>query len=399
MDYFIKTKTPIWTGGIEGICDTIHETGIIGSMRWWYEVVLRGLDVFACDPTSAEQRCPNEITIGNQKQNQWCNACDLFGMTGRQRKFKINIIRGNPVYQPKEIGDDERINIKPSNPPRDTGWYLRAGRISSKKGLSFTITSLATPEPTQKVKVLLCLLSKWAGIGARQQHGYGIFEILDENNEPISITNDELNNFINESVNPQGNQPPKRRTNGTALVLPNPNLKNFFFAKIKLTGLKDDWVNKLDGVPINTQQRANFNNWHAKHDSRIFAPAFKNQLRFVAFNGQYDKQKQLFGYINLKNKEDKSGAKINVSHAYVEEGDLEVRVWGEIVQNHSCLCNEMYVALNNIDYWKAATGSETVIPQLIEWREINGSVRCKIDSKACNAPCNKVETFLKCLLT
>jgi len=52
----LKTLTPIWTGGADGKCDRLHETGIIGSLRWWYEVLVRGLGGYACDPTS-DNRC------------------------------------------------------------------------------------------------------------------------------------------------------------------------------------------------------------------------------------------------------------------------------------------------------------------------------------------------------
>ena len=43
MSIKIKTLTPIWTGGVNGECDILHETGIIGSMRWWYEAIVRGM--------------------------------------------------------------------------------------------------------------------------------------------------------------------------------------------------------------------------------------------------------------------------------------------------------------------------------------------------------------------
>ncbi|RLG29077.1 type III-B CRISPR module RAMP protein Cmr1, partial [Methanosarcinales archaeon] len=39
----IRTLTPIWTGDADGKCTEIKETGIIGSMRWWYEAIVRGL--------------------------------------------------------------------------------------------------------------------------------------------------------------------------------------------------------------------------------------------------------------------------------------------------------------------------------------------------------------------
>ena len=36
--YKLTTLTPLWTGGVSGRCDRLHETGIIGSLRW----VVRG---------------------------------------------------------------------------------------------------------------------------------------------------------------------------------------------------------------------------------------------------------------------------------------------------------------------------------------------------------------------
>ncbi len=44
MEVRIQTLTPLWTGGVQaGKVDRIHETGIVGSMRWWYEAIVRGL--------------------------------------------------------------------------------------------------------------------------------------------------------------------------------------------------------------------------------------------------------------------------------------------------------------------------------------------------------------------
>lgn len=396
MQYLLKTKTPIWTGGVEGVCDTIHETGIIGSLRWWYEVILRGLGVFACDPTEADDlgwtRCP----VGDKGNEKHCNACDLFGMTGLQRKFKINIIKGRPVYQP----EDQRIKIKPDNPERHNGWYLGAGRIEKEDddGLGLTITPFSAPESTKDtLEVLLCLLSKWGGIGARQQHGYGIFEIfkiIDKKQQEIFITQEKLNDFIDTLKHPKENEPPKRRTASISMALP--KLNNFFFAKIKLNRLEDNWQNKIDGVPTITNQRKNFDAWHENHTSRIFAPSLKNQLRFAAFTKTND-QRALFGYSD--DNDNKCGAKVNVSHAYDLDGATEVRVWGEIALNRACLCNDLFAALNNPTYWQTATGCEKVNPQIIEWREVAGSAtRCSKRGTVCTTPCTDAESFLECLL-
>lgn len=80
----IKTLTPIWTGGVDRSCDRVHETGILGSLRWWYEAIVRGLGGYACAPT--EHKCDDV---------NHCAACELFGCTGWARKFRFEIREDN----------------------------------------------------------------------------------------------------------------------------------------------------------------------------------------------------------------------------------------------------------------------------------------------------------------
>jgi len=81
MKITLQTLTPLWTGGVDQTCDRLHETGLIGSLRWWYEVLVRGLGGYACDPTG-EDRCPD-------KDGNRCVVCELFGCTGWARKFRL----------------------------------------------------------------------------------------------------------------------------------------------------------------------------------------------------------------------------------------------------------------------------------------------------------------------
>jgi CRISPR-associated protein Cmr1 len=80
----LKTLTPLWTGGVDMRCDRLHETSIIGSIRWWYEALVRGLGGWACDPT-ADSGCPDQ-------RGQRCAACELFGCTGWRRKFNLQVL-------------------------------------------------------------------------------------------------------------------------------------------------------------------------------------------------------------------------------------------------------------------------------------------------------------------
>lgn len=84
----IKTLTPIWTGGINRDMDRLHETGIIGSLRWWYEALVRGLGGYACDPTSDDRCVYNE----REGERSICAACHLFGCTGWARRFRLEIL-------------------------------------------------------------------------------------------------------------------------------------------------------------------------------------------------------------------------------------------------------------------------------------------------------------------
>lgn len=109
----IKTLTPIWTGGIDGKCDRLHETGIIGSLRWWYEALIRGLGGYACDPTDGGCRLDGIEKTDEDPKQKICPVCYLFGCTGWQRKFRFEIRKdekGRPGSRKLgKIIDDEKL--------------------------------------------------------------------------------------------------------------------------------------------------------------------------------------------------------------------------------------------------------------------------------------------------
>ena len=92
----------MWTGDANGECETLKETGIIGSLRWWYEAIVRGLGGYACDPTSSGKcelnygKFSEALNKGKSIQEaldeQICPACQLFGCTGWSKKFKTRIL-------------------------------------------------------------------------------------------------------------------------------------------------------------------------------------------------------------------------------------------------------------------------------------------------------------------
>lgn len=126
----LKTLTPLWTGGVDQTCDRLHETGLIGSLRWWYEALVRGLGGFACDPTS-DDRCPDE-------NGKHCVACELFGCTGWARKFRLRVLDTSKQLIREVISANtefilEFVELRPIQPV-EKSLLVRSVEIAAKYG-------------------------------------------------------------------------------------------------------------------------------------------------------------------------------------------------------------------------------------------------------------------------
>jgi CRISPR-associated protein Cmr1 len=90
----LKALTNIWTGDVECKHGKLKMTGIKGSIRWWYEALLRGLDIYACD---GGKGCKFNAESFQKRKNlnaelqEICPACELFGCTGWSAKFNLRI--------------------------------------------------------------------------------------------------------------------------------------------------------------------------------------------------------------------------------------------------------------------------------------------------------------------
>lgn len=114
-----KAMTPIWTGDAYRKGDRLIPSGLLGSVRWWFEVLVRGMGGSACDPTDPGSRCPD-------KHGNRCVVCELFGCTGWARKLQFKIVdaNGQPV-QASIVKDQEFVfHFTPLRPIRDEEWAL-----------------------------------------------------------------------------------------------------------------------------------------------------------------------------------------------------------------------------------------------------------------------------------
>jgi CRISPR-associated protein Cmr1 len=99
-EYKLKAQTDIWTGDADMQKGRTINTGLLGSIRWWFEVLVRGLGGKACDPTKTE--C---------KDDKHCVVCELFGCTGWARKFRFEVRDKDKKTKTMQIKKDDVFNL------------------------------------------------------------------------------------------------------------------------------------------------------------------------------------------------------------------------------------------------------------------------------------------------
>ncbi len=118
-DWRLKALTGLWTGDAEGKAQRTILTGLLGSIRWWFEVLVRGLSGAACDPSERNNRCPDQ-------QGHHCVVCELFGCAGWGRKFRFEVRDGSGTVMGDQITKNTEFILRftPLRPIRPEEWAL-----------------------------------------------------------------------------------------------------------------------------------------------------------------------------------------------------------------------------------------------------------------------------------
>jgi len=368
----IKIRTPIWTGDIDQKSRLLQPTGIMGSLRWWTEVILRSTgEYYACDPTG-DNKCPHKEKGVDEKY--YCLGCLIFGATGIRRMFKLDISGGESTF------NGDAINIKPKG--RNRGWYLGSGVVGE---IDLKITPLDKDFDEALVLLPLVIASNWGGIGAKTQHGYGVVKI--ENYPKVGF--EEFKNIIKKLISEDRLSRLgiglRQKQNDNTL----PSLNEMFFAKVQFEA-NDEWWNewwkKVNDPKISYTDDLKMKEW-VKHGSVPIAPSIKNWLRYEkgkelwkpdGQNRDKDIENWLFGTIRNK----KMGSKINISSAYkVSDDRWEFRIWGWIPRHSPSgfdrdkFLNKLKQALDGSGsitiHWSELLGKSTKNHKLKVWREYN----------------------------
>lgn len=309
MNITIQTLTPLWTGGIDQTSDRLHETGLLGSLRWWYEALVRGLGGYACDPTehecslsgdnlkAYEQACAEGKLLHQAlSEAKLCVACQLFGATGWRRRFKLQVsAQDRPAWE-----GGRNINVRPYG--RNRGWYLYPGRVGT-----VTLDLMGDEQTLKQLLALFRFLEAWGSLGPRPQLGYGVFRIVGLDRTP---------------------QPAAWASLGDAPLGGLPDLRAFTFLKLRFKPGEDNWWTRVSGLRELRGQRDQWASIEslAANGMVPVMPALKNYLRFGQRWSSVALPHWLFGTLRG---DERARSKVALSWAYrlPDTGEWEIRGW------------------------------------------------------------------------
>lgn len=299
----IDTKTPLWTGGIPaGKVDRLHETGILGSLRWWYEAIVRGLGGEACDSTTgkcqfnAENYKKSLAEDERQRLHEagLCNVCQMFGATGWQRRFRLVVdevsISDASIQDTVEL--KRQVYMDYEGKERTPTWYFRDPTRhhpapNTPKIGSFTLDIQSLEQDFSYIIAgLIQFIADWSALGSRAQMGFGVVEPHGGRINTLA--------FYNHLISIAGSR----------TYTEFPSLRNIFFARIQ----------RKNGGKLSAEE-----NFILKYGLRgLFAGRKNSDLRHF-----------IMGTV----KGERIAAKVKMSRIY--NHNQELRLWGWIPEKTS----------------------------------------------------------------
>lgn len=325
----IRPLTPIWTGDANGKGGSVRETGVLGSLRWWYEALLRGLGHHACDPSKGI--C---VFDKNKRRSSICLACQVFGCTGFSRRFRLSLEGGNGTGQVKEIKLEHPGNTG------HRGWRIPAS-LTSPLSLTF-LPSVPGGIGEFEMGTLfytLRLMERYGALGAKTSLGQGAISVTDWGALVSPPSFDDWKAMLRSRAgepheNPSSVPDLADFVGATITFDPTSTSENRWWDKLPLTDLKSFGINnKSTWVPAAPALRAHVRGW------------LRNSANFSGFNGNLRNERhRLMG--SIRNPVGPKGSDIFVTHLYRSDIQLPwmMRIFGFIPRNG----NEVDQAMRNL---------------------------------------------------
>ena len=331
----IMTRTPIWTGGIDGKADRLHITGIIGSLRWWFEAMVRGVGGHVCGE--------NKPCIYDPEQKPYqglCDVCRVFGATGWARRFKLVVDNEQlehriPTASSPGSSGKRVFSLSNDHPAsRDPKWYLNGNPLSGSFSIRIVSTGLikdgkSTYFDLTLIGSLLQFIADRASLGAKPQMGLGVIT-LSERQSTLPLLR-----YLREVVATHKKNSDARSDDYYDAL---PSLQNLFFAKVE-----------VDKTPITESDTFDLK-YNLRGDFRKKYPG-DDQLRHM-----------LMGDVPTNNRSgnNRIGSKIMMSYPYIDNGSPTIRLWGWVPRSPNSQPSRSEI-LNEISFFLEDTyGEENV---------------------------------------
>jgi CRISPR-associated protein Cmr1 len=343
MQIKFKTLTPIWTGGVCRNSDRLRETGIMGSLRWWYEGIVRAMGGYACDPT--ETTCIVKTNSGDGK-DEICPACKFFGATGWKRRFRLEMsglnslplfFKASPsVYETAGNWLWLMFGEKDSGGKRigkglQKKFIFTSSSLWADNGLlNLFPTGLDSEETKARFAFLLHIVTNYGGLGAKTQNGFGQIQLIHPFGDQIL---EQGRRLILNDVKLKGEK--YKKESGRFF-----NLRQFFCREYELknidkylTGLKEIGEKGSD-FHNNCFVPCSFDIRYKNRQKNPFTGQGRNFGMRPWFRQRWGKSATdlLFGKSEAKSESDRSAGKINVSHIYKNSfgAAWKLKVWGYV---------------------------------------------------------------------
>jgi len=186
-EYTFEALTDLWTGDADGKPGRTITTGLLGSIRWWFEVLVRGLGGGACDPTSSRNRCPDARRKATAAGHH-CVVGVLFGCTGWARKFRFEVLDENGKAKAEQItkGQTFKLRFTPLRPILPQEWAL----------LDLTLRLIAEYGAIGG-KTVLKPSDEPSGVNKPHHRDYGLIQFI-EGATSSPVTEAELRDYVTE---------------------------------------------------------------------------------------------------------------------------------------------------------------------------------------------------------
>jgi CRISPR-associated protein Cmr1 len=312
--------TPLWTGNADKRCDQIRETGLRGSLRWWYEAMLRGSGFYACDPSCGT--CVYEV---NKGLASICLACQLFGCTGYSSRVRIEVEGGSGAGELKEL----RLS-NPGNQPH-RGWRIPPTCTASFRLKIVPLFRIGVD--TEGLALTLRLIEKYGAFGAKTSHGQGVVKFQ---NVPPAI---------------QQEWPGQLRQHLGTDGRGGPRLSDLVGAIVRMDGLGDRWWQSL---PLREGDLRGFN-LSAQSSWLPTSPVIRGMLRAglrqrVGTNDRHRIMGTIQGWGDPDPKKRTKGSDVHVTHAYRSGAGWEMRIFAFVPNTNNTGNVAIRTALANGDH-------------------------------------------------